>query len=63
MKLAFIGFTFDLLGKILVIISVLLVHSRVIREHKIYMQTIREMKKERYVAITGLLLIVIGYLL
>jgi len=63
MVLSVIGFTFDVVGKVLLGISVYLVHSRVTREMKINKKVLREMKRERSLALIGLVLIIIGYLM
>lgn len=63
MVLSIIGFTIDVMGKILLGISVYLVHSRVTREMKINKNVLREMNRERSLALIGLVLIIIGYLM
>jgi len=45
MVLEIIGFTFDLIGKILLGVTVYLVHTRIMREGKIDRAVIREMQK------------------
>ncbi len=63
MTLEFIGFTLDVLGKILVAYTAIMVHYRVWREHKIDEKVFRAMKKESLVGILGVALMVIGYFL
>lgn len=58
-----IGFTLDMIGKILVGISVILVHTRVMRERKIDKLVIKAMGREKVLAISGIVLIILGYLL
>lgn len=42
-----VGTTFDLLGKILIGIAVLLVHKQVMKEHKIDKDVLKQMKREQ----------------
>ncbi len=58
-----IGSTFDVAGKILIALSVFFVHNRVMKEKKIDKRVVMEMKKERNLAILGIILIAVGYLL
>ena len=59
----FIGLTLEFAGTLLISISVLLVHSRVVKEHKIDESVVRQIKKEKWVTVSGIILIIIGYLL
>jgi len=43
--------------------TAIMVHHRVWKEHKIDTRVFAEMKRERRVGITGLILIVLGYIL
>ena len=61
MVLEIIGFTFDLIGKILLGVTVYLVHTRIMREGKIDRAVIREMQKEKRLAILGIILIILGF--
>lgn len=63
MSIEFIGFTLDVVGKVLVSYTVVLVHYRFWKEHKIDEKVFATMKRERIVAIFGIALIIIGYLL
>lgn len=63
MVLSFIGFTLDVIGKVLLGISVYLVHSRIMREKKIDKKVLKEMQKERSLVLIGLILIIIGYII
>ena len=63
MILEAIGFTLDIIGKILIAISVFLVHNRVMKEKKIDKIAIKEMKRERNIVIIGIFLIILGYLM
>lgn len=58
-----LGLTLDTLGKVLLGITVLMVHWHVLKEHKIDKDVLRAMKKERLMGVSGILLIVLGYVL
>ena len=63
MNIAFIGKLLDVLGKVMLGLSVLNVHRRVLKEHKIDKAVFHEMKQESIVTVIGIVLIVIGFLL
>lgn len=63
MDVEFIGFTLDVVGKILVSYTVIVVHYRFWKERKLDEKVFTTMKQERIVAILGVALIIIGYLL
>lgn len=63
MTLFNIGLTIDTLGKILLGITVLMVHWHVVKEHKIDVDVLSMMKKEQILGILGIVLIIIGYVL
>jgi len=63
MNLEFIGFTFDVIGKIMVAYTAIMVHYRFWKEHKIDEKVFGIMKQERLIGIFGVALIIIGYLL
>lgn len=58
----FIGRTFDVVGKILIAYTAIMVHHRFRKEHKIDDPVFNEMKKEQILGIAGIVLIVLGYL-
>ncbi len=58
-----VGATFDVIGKILIGITVLLVHKRVIKEQKIDKTVLKEMKREQLMGLLGIVLIIIGYVI
>lgn len=55
------GFTIHTMGEILVGYTAIMVHHRVWKEHKIDEVVFQEMRKERFMGIIGLVLIVIGF--
>lgn len=58
-----IGLTLDTLGKILLGITVLMVHWHVLKEHEIDVDVLRAMRKERTLGMLGIALIIAGYVL
>ena len=63
MSVEFIGFTLDVVGKILVAYTAISVHYRFWKKHKIDEVVFATMERERVIAIIGVALIVIGYFL
>ena len=59
----FIGFTFETMGEILVAYTVIMVHHRVWKEHKIDKKVFMEMRREQVLGIIGIAFIVTGYLI
>jgi len=55
-----LGFIIDALGKVLLGISVILVHGIVYKERKIDIKVLREIKIEKKLSILGIILIIIG---
>ncbi len=58
-----IGLTLDTLGKVLLGITVLMVHWHVLKEHKIDADVLRTMKREQVLGVSAILLIISGYVL
>lgn len=58
-----VGLTLDVLGKILLGVTVLSVHQHVLKEHKIDADVLLSMKREQTLGLFGILLIVAGYIL
>lgn len=63
LSFGFLGITAETLGTVLIAMTVMNVHSHIIHERHIDMDVIKAMRKERRYAISGLLLIVLGYIL
>lgn len=55
--------TFDVVGKVLVSYTAIAVHYRVRKEHKIDKKVFSAMRKEQFVGVAGILLIVLSYFL
>lgn len=60
---SFIGFTIDVIGKVLIAYTAVMVHHRVWQEHKIDKRVFSEMKKEKIIAFIGIFMIIAGYFL
>jgi len=58
-----IGFTFDLAGKVMIAFTAIMVHHRFREEHKIDAKVFRAMKRENFLGIVGLVLIIAGFIL
>ena len=61
MTVEFIGSTLDVIGKVMVAFTVIMVHYRVRKEHRISKRVFLAMRREQVIAIAGILLIIIGY--
>jgi len=58
-----IGFTLDVLGKLMIAFTAIMVHHRFRKEHKIDEVVFRSMKREQAIGVLGIIFIVAGYLL
>lgn len=56
------GFTIQTFGELLIAYTVLRVHGRVRQEHKIDARVFAAMKREQVIGATGMMLIVVGWL-
>lgn len=63
MTMEFIGFTLDVIGKIMVAYTAIAVHRRVWKEHRIDGKVFREMRREQIIGALGIILIIAGYIL
>ncbi|HBB56796.1 TPA: hypothetical protein DEW47_03065 [Patescibacteria group bacterium] len=59
----FWGFTIGLIGKIMVAFTAIAVHHRFLKEHKVDEGVFKTMKREQFVGILGVILMIIGYFL
>jgi rRNA processing protein Gar1 len=62
-QLGLIGFTLDVVGKVLVAFMAIRVHHRVWQEHKVDGVVFKAMKKEQGLGFLGIGMMVMGYLL
>jgi hypothetical protein len=56
-----LGLTLEVIGEVLLGLSVYFVHKRVIKEHRIDNEVLKTMLHERTLSITAIILIIIGY--
>lgn len=63
MSLEFVGFTLDVIGKVLVAYTAVMVHYRFWKEHKIDERVFAEMKREKVIGVLGIVFIIAGYIL
>jgi hypothetical protein len=61
--LLFLSLTFSYTGKALLGITVINVHSHIVKEHKIDPRVLTYMRKEKVFGVTGVLFITLGYIL
>ena len=58
----FLGMTLGTIGKVLLGITVILVHSKMLSEHRIDRVVLKEMRREQIAASVGIFFIVVGFL-
>lgn len=59
----FIGFTLDIIGKVMVAFTAIMVHHRFLQEYKIDKKVFRSMRREQVIGVIGIILIIAGYVL
>lgn len=59
----FFGFTLDVVGKVLVAYTAIMVHYRFWQEHKVDEKVFVAMKRELLIGMLGIVLIIVGYFL
>ena len=63
MMFLYLGLTLGTIGKIVLGVAVMRVHSRIAQEHKIDGAVVRAITREKYITGASILLIVLGYVL
>lgn len=58
-----IGETLDVVGKIMIAFTVLMVHHRFRKEHKVDERVFKAMRREQIIGLVGIVFIIIGYFL
>lgn len=61
--LLFWGMTSGVVGKVLLGLTVMQVHWKIVKEHKIDNQVLSEMRRERNVALLAIIFILVGYIM
>jgi uncharacterized membrane protein len=62
-SILFWGITISMIGKVLLGVTVMMVHSKIVKEHHIDRKVLKEMRRERDIAFVGIIFIFGGYLL
>ena len=63
MSLEITALTLDTLGKVLIAVTAIRVHYRVMKEHKIDKRVFKSMRREQSLGVLGIALILIAYLI
>ena len=63
MSIEFIGFILDVVGKVMVAFTAIMVHRRFRKEHKVDERIFRAMRREQLFGIIGITFIILGFLL
>jgi hypothetical protein len=63
MNILFWGLTIGMIGKVMLAIGVLIAHSELAHERRIDSRVLRSFRLEHTLTVTGLVLIVVGYLM
>lgn len=63
MSWTFAAYSLDVVGKILIGVAVLLVHRGMMKERKVDLYVIKEIKYEELLTIIGILFIISGYVI
>lgn len=63
MNFLFWGLTISMIGKVMVAVGVIVAHSKIAHEQKIDQQVLRSFRIEMALTVTGLLLIIGGYMM
>lgn len=58
-----LAFTFDFIGKVLIAVTALLVHQKVVREKKIDGKVLKYIHKEEVYGLLGIIFLIAGYVL
>lgn len=59
----YLGLTLGIIGKLILGIAVWRIHAHIIREHKIDGVVLQAMRRERYITLFGIFLLILGYVL
>ena len=58
-----IGFILDIIGKVMIAFTALMVHHRFSVEHKVDEKVFAVMRREKIIGILGIILMIVGFLL
>jgi uncharacterized membrane protein YidH (DUF202 family) len=60
---SFLGLTLRTVGEIIIGLSIIRVHIRIMQEHKLDKKVYRSIRREKFWAVIGIILILVGYIL
>lgn len=63
MDILFLGLTIGIIGKVLLGVSVINVHGHIMKEHHIDNDVLQAMETEKWIAIAGVVFMIVGYIL
>jgi len=63
MDLLFWGLTIKTIGEVIIGFSIISVHLRIVKEHKLDRKVYRSIRNEKFLSIIGIILILFGYFL
>ncbi|MBI2618435.1 hypothetical protein HYW58_03225 [Candidatus Kaiserbacteria bacterium] len=63
MDLLFWGLTFRIIGEVILGLAVIGVHWRIVKEHRIDGKVLKDIRRERNLAIIAIILMAVGYAL
>lgn len=58
-----LAFTFDLIGKLLIAVTAIMVHSKVVSEKRIDKKVLKDIQKEEIFGVIGIAFVILGYIL
>ena len=58
-----IGFTLDIIGKVMIAFTALMVHHRFAKEHKVDEKVFAIMQREKIIGVFGSILMILGFLM
>ncbi len=61
--LQILGRTFDVVGKIMIAFTAIMVHHRFLKEHKVDNRVFKTMRREQVIGILGVIIMVFGFVL
>ena len=61
--LEILGRTLDIIGKVMIAFTAIMVHHRFLKEHKVDEMVFKIMRREQLVGVIGVVLMVVGFIL
>lgn len=63
MDMDFLGETLKVIGEVMIGVTAIMVHRRVWKEHRMNPLVYKEMQREQFIGILGVILLIAGYLI